>query len=131
VALGERSALKSGRTAVLPRLLRAGARLDADPYRGTPLIWTAVCNRLETAAWLLDQGATVDLKATFGGPTHGQGITALHMAAQYGHLAMVQLLVGRGADPKPKDDLYHGDAAGAANHFGQFAVRDYLRSRGN
>lgn len=124
-------ACKSGRVDVLPRLVRAGARLDADPYRGTPLIWAAVCNRGETAAWLIDHGAAVNRKATFGGLTHGQGVTALHMASQYGHLAMVQLLIQRGADPKIQDDLYRGDAEGAANHFGQTAVRDYLRSLGD
>jgi ankyrin repeat protein len=123
-------ASKSGRTHVLARLVRAGARLDADPYRGTPLIWAAVCNRLETAEWLIDHGAAVDRKATFGGPTHGQGVTALHMASQCGHLSMVQLLIQRGADPKIKDDLYHGDAEGAASYFGQIAVRDYLQSLG-
>ncbi len=121
-------ACKSGRTAVLPRLVRAGARLDADPYRGTPLIWAAWCNRLETAAWLLDHGAIVDHKGTFGGPTHGQGVTALHMAAQNGHLPMVQLLIERGADPSITDDLHGGNAGGHAHFFGQTAVRDYLAS---
>jgi ankyrin repeat protein len=121
-------ASKSGRTNVLARLVRAGARLDADPYRGTPLIWAAVRNRMETAEWLINHGATVNQKATFGGPTHGQGVTALHMAAQNGHLAMVKLLIQRGADPKIKDDLHHGDAEGWANHSGQVAVREYLRS---
>jgi len=124
-------ACKSGRIEILPRLVRAGARMDADPYRGTPLIWAAVCNRIETAAWLIDHGATVDLKATFGGLTHGQGVTALHMASQCGHLSMVRLLIERGADRKIEDDLYHGNAEGAANHFGQIAVRDYLRSLGS
>jgi len=121
-------ACKSGRTEALPRLVRAGARLDADPYCGPPPIWAAVGNWLETAAWLIDHGATVDYKGTFGGLTHGQGITALHMASQYGHLAMVQFLIARGADPAVRDDLHHGNAEGAANFFGQTVVRDYLRS---
>jgi len=110
---------------------RAWTRLDADPYRGTPLIWAAVRNRTETAEWLIHHGAPVNQKATFGGLTHGQGVTALHMASQCGHLSMVQLLIQREADPKIKDDLYHGDAAAAADYFGQTAVRDYLRSLGN
>lgn len=121
-------ACKNGRTKVLPRLVRAGARLDSDPYRGTPLIWAAACDRLETAEWLIDHGANVNLKATFGGLTHGRGVTALHLAAQNGHISMVQLLLKRGADPKIKDDLHKGDAVGWADHFGQTAVRDYLRS---
>jgi ankyrin repeat protein len=121
-------ASKSGRTQVLDRLLRAGARLDANPYRGTPLIWAAVCNRIHTAEWLIDHGAVVDQKGTFGGLTHGQGVTALHMASQYGHLSMVQFLIQRGADPKIKDDLYQADAEATASYFGQIAVRNYLRS---
>ena len=123
-------ACKSNRLLVLERLVRAGARLNADPYRGTPLIWAAVCNRTETVAWLLDRGANIDQKATFGGPTHGQGITALHMAAQYGHMPVVRMLVERGADRSIKDDLYHATAERGANYFGQNQVRDYLRSPG-
>jgi ankyrin repeat protein len=123
-------ACKSGRMEVLPRLLRAGARLDADPYRGTPLLWAAWCNRIETAMWLLDHGAIVDHKATFGGPNHGQGVTALHLASQKGHVSMVRLLIERGADPSITDDLHHGNAQGHANFYGQIVVGDYLRSLG-
>jgi ankyrin repeat protein len=123
-------ACKSNRVAVLPKLVQAGARLNADPYRGTPLIWAAVCNRAEAALWLLDHGAEINQKATFGGLTHGQGITALHLAAQYGHLAMVRLLVERGADRSNKEDLYQSTAEGAANFFGQHPVRDYLKALG-
>jgi ankyrin repeat protein len=121
-------ACKSGRTQMLGRLMRAGADLDADPYRGTPMIWAAVCNQMETVEWLVDHGAAVNRKATFGGLTHGRGVTALHMASQNGHLSMARLLVQKGANPKIKDDLYHGDAESHANHFGQTVVRDYLRS---
>jgi ankyrin repeat protein len=113
---------------VLDRLVNAGADLNADPYRGTPLIWAAVCNRVDTVAWLLDRGADINRKATFGGLTHGQGVTALHMAAQYGHLPVVKLLVERGADRSIKDDLYQSTAEGGATHFRQDEVRDYLRS---
>ena len=120
-------ACKSDRAGVLERLVRAGARLDADPYRGTPLIWAAACNRTEAAAWLLDHGADVNRKATFGGLTHGQGITALHLAAQNGHMAMVKLLVERGADRSIKDDLYQATAEGGAAYFGQAEVREFLR----
>jgi ankyrin repeat protein len=123
-------ACKSNRVEVLPRIVQAGAHLDADPYRGTALIWAAVCNRLAAAAWLLDHGAGVNRRATFGGLTHGQGVTALHIASQRGHLAMVKLLVARGADPTLRDDLYSSDAAGTASYFGQEPVRDFLRSLG-
>jgi ankyrin repeat protein len=121
-------ASKSNRVSVLERLVRAGARVDADPYRGTPLIWAAACNSTEAAAWLLDHGADINQKATFGGLTHGQGITALHIAAQNGHMPIVKLLVERGADRSIKDDLYHATAERGAEYFGQIEVRDYLRS---
>ena len=121
-------ACKSNRLGVLEPLVRAGARLNADLYRGTPLIWAAACNRAETVAWLLDHGANIDQKATFGGLAHGQGITALHMAAQYGHMPVVRMLVERGADRSIEDGLYHATAEGGANYFGQNQVRDYLRS---
>ncbi len=121
-------ACKSNRVGVLDRLLRAGARLDADPYRGTPLIWAAACNRAEAAAWLLDHGADVNRKATFGGLSHGQGITALHLAAQSGHVAVVKLLVERGADRSLQDDLYHGTPENHAAHFNQAAVLEYFSS---
>jgi ankyrin repeat protein len=123
-------ACKSNRVGVLDRLVRAGARPNADPYRGTPLIWAAVCDRTETVAWLLDHSADINQKATFGGLTHGQGITALHMAAQCGHMPVVHLLVERGADRSIKDDLYQSTAESAAAYFGKNEVRDYLGSLG-
>ncbi|HEY7387983.1 MAG TPA: ankyrin repeat domain-containing protein, partial [Bryobacteraceae bacterium] len=118
-------ACKSNRINVLDRLVRAGARLNADPYRGTSLIWAAACERTEAVAWLLDHGADVNARGTFGGPTHGQGITALHIAAQVGHLPTVKLLLDRGGDPSLRDDLHGGTAEGWAAHGDQTETRDY------
>jgi ankyrin repeat protein len=122
-------ACKSDRVEVLDRLVQGGARIDADPYRGTPLAWAAFCNRTRTIAWLLDHGADVNQRGTFGGASHGQGVTALHLAAQCGHLAAVKLLVERGADVSAEDDLYRATPVGWANHGKRVEVIDYFNSR--
>ena len=103
-------ACKSNRMAVLERLVTSGCAPERRPVSRHAAIWAAVRNRAETVAWLLDHGADINQKATFGGATHGQGITALHMAAQYGCMPVVKLLVDRGADLVLKDDLYHSTA---------------------
>lgn len=121
-------ACKSNRWQILEQLVRAGARLNADPYRGTPLLWAAACNRPETVQWLLDHGANVNEQATFGGSTHGKGITALHLAAQHGHLAILKLLIAGGADRNLREALYHSTAESSAAFFKQFEAREYLRS---
>ena len=122
-------ACKSDRTDVLDRLVRGGARLDADPYRGTPLIWAASCNRLRAVQWLIDRGADVNCRGTFGGLSHGQGVTALHLAAQSGHLEMVTLLLDRGADSSLTDQLYNGTPANWADHSHHTPVARLIRSR--
>jgi ankyrin repeat protein len=120
-------ACKSGRRDVLPLLVDRGARVNADPYRGTPLLWAVSCKRTDAARWLLDHGADVNQRATFGGPTHGQGVTALHLAAQDGRVELVQLLTARGADPTVRDALYESTPLGWAEHFGQSGVAEFLR----
>ena len=124
-------ACKSDRLAVLDRLVRGGARLDADPYRGTPLVWAAACNRTRAAEWLLDRGADINGRSTFGGSSHGKGLTALILAAQYGHLDFVTMMVERGADLTLRDELYHATAEQSAEYFKHAAVKDYLASRGS
>ena len=124
-------AAKSDRVGILPLLVERGARLNADPYRGTPLIWAAANGRIEAARWLLDHGAEVTQRGTFGGPSHGQGVTALHLAAQNGRLEMVQYLIERGADPMIRDDLHGGTAMGWAEHGGAAAVAACLRKFGS
>lgn len=120
-------AAKNGRTETMGLLLERGADVNADPYRGTALAWAAFKGHLETAEWLLAHGADVNRRGTFGGPGHGQGITALHLAAQNGNLRMVRCLVERGADRTIEDDLFGSTPAGWAAHFGHDAVRNFLR----
>jgi ankyrin repeat protein len=98
-------AARAGRVEVMPFLVERGARVDVDPYRGVPLLWAAATGRLEAARWLLDHGADVNQRATFRGPTHGEGVTALHLEAQDNRLALAEFLVERGADPTIEDAI--------------------------
>ncbi len=111
-------AAKSGRTEAMALLLDRGARIHADPYRGTPLLWAAAAGRVSAVGWLIDHGAEVNQRATFGGPAHGEGVTALHLAAQNGDVPMIELLLARGADRTIEDSLYHSTPAGWAEHHG-------------
>jgi len=122
-------AAMNGRADVMPSLVRRGARLDANPYQGTPLVRAASRGWVAAAVWLLDHGADVNQRSTYGGPGHGVGITALHIAAQNGHVDVSRVLVSRGADLGARDALYHGTPAGWAEHGGSTAVLALLRDR--
>jgi hypothetical protein len=121
-------AARNGQVSVLGFLLSMGADINADPYRGTALIWAVNKGRINVVRWLLDHGADINRRATFGGPTHGQGYTALHAAAENGNLDLAKFLVARGADPDIKDDLHHGPPWGWAEYHEHPDVMDYLRS---
>lgn len=121
-------AAKSGRTDVMPLLIDRGARVDADPYRGTPLVWAAANGHTDAAGWLLDHGAAVNRRATFGGPSHGEGVTALHLAAQSDRTEVVELLLARQADPMLRDALYDSTPAGWAEHGGATRAALVLRA---
>ena len=74
-------------------------------------------------------GADPNQRATFGGPQHGDGITALHLAAQNGRLGAIRALLDLGADPTVRDRLHDGTPASWAEHGGQAAARDLLLDR--
>jgi ankyrin repeat protein len=120
-------AAKSDRADVLGALVELGADVDGDPYRGTALIWAAANGHVASLRRLMQLGADPDRKGTFGGPDHGEGVTALHLAAQTGHLEAVRELLTAGADPSITDDLYGGTPAGWAEHGGRSAVVEALR----
>lgn len=123
-------ACRSGRVGVLAALLERGADVDADPYRGTALAWATANGHRETAAWLLDNGADVNRRSTFGGPRHGEGVTALHLAAECGRASIVRLLLDRGADPSVEDRVYHATPLGWARHFAHDDVAGLLQEAG-
>jgi len=122
-------AAKADRVEALPELVARGADVNADPYRGTPLAWSAANGRLATVRWLLDHGAAIDLPGTFGGPGHGERVTALHLAAQSDQVEVVRLLLDRGANPGLTDALYGGTPAGWAEHCGASKALAVLAGR--
>ena len=93
-------AAKADRAEALPLLVELGARVDADPYRGTRARPGRPSNgRVASIRTLVELGADPNQRGTFGGPTHGEGVTALHLAAQSGRREAAHTLVELGADP--------------------------------
>jgi ankyrin repeat protein len=123
-------AARSGSLRAISTLAARGADLDANVYQGSALCWAATKGRVDAVRLLLELGADPDRRGTFGGPGHGVATTALHHAAENGHLAVVEALLAAGADPAVTDALYDGTPAGWAEHFGHREVAEVLRSTG-
>jgi ankyrin repeat protein len=119
-------AAKSDRAEALPLLVQLGARVDADPYRGTALTWAAVNGRMRSVRALVRLGADPNQRGTFGGPDHGDGVTAIHLAAQAGRREAVTALLQLGADPLIRDNLHGGTALGWARVGGHGDLADVL-----
>jgi ankyrin repeat protein len=119
-------AAKADRVEAVRLLVELGARLDADPYRGTPLAWAAVNGRVDSIRALVELGADANQRGTFGGPSHGQGVTAIHLAAQAGRRDAVVTLLELGADPLVLDGLHGGTALGWARAGGHEELADVL-----
>jgi ankyrin repeat protein len=122
-------AARSDRVEALSLLVERGAQVDADVYRGTALTWAATQGHVAAIERLVELGADVDHRGTFGGPTHGEDVTALHLAAQSGHRAAVEALLAAGADPMIRDALHDGPASGWAQQGGHAALAEMLRER--
>jgi ankyrin repeat protein len=119
-------AARSDAVEAITWLHERGADLDADVYRGTPLAWAAAKGRVRAVRRLLELGAGPDVRGTFGGPRHGVGTTALHHAAESGHLEVIEALLAAGADPTVEDEVYRATPAGWAEHNGHPRARDLL-----
>jgi ankyrin repeat protein len=121
-------AARNDRAEALRTLVARGAEVDADVYRGTALTWAAATGRVTAIRTLLDLGAGVNHVGTFGGPNHGEGVTALHLAAQSGHLDAIRVLVENGADLEAQDGIFHSTPEKWADVCEQPAARDLLRT---
>lgn len=112
-------AARNDRVEVFGDLLKRGARIDADVYRGTALAWAAWCGLENAARALLDLGANPNQRTGFGGPMHGEGVTALHLAAERGHLPIIRMLLDAGADRTIQDVNFEATPANWAGHNSQ------------
>ncbi len=119
-------AAKSDRVQAIRLLVELGARVDGDPYRGTALTWAAANGRVGSIRALVDLGADPNQRGTFGGPSHGEGVTAIHLAAQSGQRDAVTALLDLGADPLIQDNLHGGNALGWARVGGHDGLADVL-----
>jgi ankyrin repeat protein len=119
-------AAKSDRAEAIRILVELGARVNADPYRGTALTWAAANGRVGSIRTLVELGADPNQRGTFGGPSHGDGVTAIHLAAQSGHRDAVSALLELGADPLVLDRLHGGNALGWARVGGHEELADIL-----
>ncbi|MCR6490852.1 ankyrin repeat domain-containing protein [Amycolatopsis sp. OK19-0408] len=120
-------AARNNRTQALRTLVARGADVDADVYRGTALTWAAARGRVDAVRTLLDLGADVNRAGTFGGPGHGEGVTALHLAAQNGKLDVLRVLVEHGADLGARDALFDSTPETWAEVCGQPEARELLQ----
>jgi ankyrin repeat protein len=120
-------AARSDRVEVLEPLVVRGARLEADVYRGSALMWAAATGRAAAVRRLLELGADPSGRSTFGGPTHGEGVTPLHLAAQDGHLDAVRALLDAGADPTARDANFGSTPDGWAEYGGHPEVAAAIR----
>jgi ankyrin repeat protein len=118
-----REAAGLGRDEDVARLLPRADGLS----RQAALALSAQLGQAPVVARLLDAGEDPDRLNPDGFHAHA---TPLHHAAGGGHLAVVRLLVERGARVDLRDTIYHATPLGWAEHGGHAAVAEYLRGRG-
>ena len=80
--------------------LRSGPSSDVSPevIQRDIFIGSAGSGDMTTVLEMLEQGVDINVHASFGGPT------ALIVAARFGHVAIVEVLLERGAEVNAEDD---------------------------
>lgn len=123
-------AARNGRVGSMQRLVELGADVNACPYRGTPLTWSMYRDEVPAARWLLAHGADPDLRHDFGGTEHGRGAVAMHLAAQYGNLDCLRLLLEHGARTDVRDRAFEGTPLDWARYGGAAGAVELLEALG-
>jgi ankyrin repeat protein len=95
--------------------------------RHCALALACALGQAEVAGVLLDAGGDPNRHNPGGFHAHS---TPLHQAALAGQLAVVRLLVERGARLDIRDTIYRSTPLGWALHAGRTEIADYLKSRG-
>jgi ankyrin repeat protein len=105
---------------VVEFLFGKGADINSKDGDGqTALLYAAKRSFNQTAAFLLENGAEVDVQG------NKQGATALILAAGWGNVELVQMLLDHGADPSVTD-RFGQTARMAASDRGNLAVLEIL-----
>ena len=122
-------AARNNQCEVMAALVGLGADVNANPFRGTALLWACYSDKVDAATWLLDHGADPDLRHDWGGEGHGVDAVAMHLAAQHNCVGCLNLLLDRGADPMIVDGAHGGTPADWAEYGGATDALDILRYR--
>ena len=90
------------------------------------ITWAAACGRPEAVEILAGLGFDVNAKGRTDMPSDQPWQTALHKAAEDGHLELARTLLRLGADPEIRDHRFGSTPLGWARHFGQQPLIDLL-----
>jgi ankyrin repeat protein len=90
------------------------------------ITWAAACGRPEAVEILAGLGFDVNAKGRTDMPSDQPWQTALHKAAEDGHLELARTLLRLGADPDLRDHRFDSTPLGWARHFGQQSLIDLL-----
>jgi ankyrin repeat protein len=92
------------------------------------IVWAAGRRAWRAVPLLAELGWDVNARARTDVPVEQQWETALHAAAGAGEIDAARMLVGLGADPGIRDGRFDSTPLGWAQHFGEEAMADYLRT---